>query len=68
MSAAADLPDEPESPEDPRWAYDLTKVQTFAAWPCQKCGVRRDEHADQEIQSSFPALDITDHVFEESAE
>lgn len=61
------LPDEPVHDDDPRWIYELTKEQAFAAWPCLACGVRRDEHADQEVQSMFPGLDITDHTFREDA-
>jgi len=58
------LPDEPEHQDDPRWAYaELTKEQTYAAWPCKVCRTRRDEHADTEVQSAFPSLDITDHEF-----
>lgn len=66
-SAAMSLPDLPEHEDDARWAYaELTKEQAYAAWPCQECGVRRDEHADQEVQSAFPDLDITDHEFVDS--
>ena len=44
-------------------AYNLTPEQCFAAEPCATCGVRRDEHADQDVQSGFPALDISGHPF-----
>lgn len=61
-----DLPDAPEDPSDPRFAYPgMTKAQAYAAWPCAECGVRRGEHADQRpsAEDKFPALDIADHAF-----
>lgn len=64
------LTDEPMDGNDPRWVYDLTIDQAFRAWPCAatfdgggSCHTRRDEHADQAVQSRFPDLDITDHAF-----
>jgi len=51
---------------DPRLDYDMTPEQAHVAWPCLVCQTRRDEHADQPEQSSFPELDITDHLFVEA--
>ncbi len=74
MSTAIEptLTDEPTDDNDPRWVYDMSIDQTFRAWPCADCQTRRDEHADQAVQSKYPELDITDHVFipatEEEAE
>jgi hypothetical protein len=48
--------------------YDLTPEECYRATPCGKCSIRRDEHADQPVQSAFPALDITGHTFAEPAE
>jgi hypothetical protein len=66
IEAAESLPDEPEHDDDPQWVYDLTKMERYAGWPCGECRVRRDEHADQAVQSAFPDLDITDHMFVET--
>jgi hypothetical protein len=65
MSTAIEpiLTDEPTDGNDPRWVYDLTIDQAFRAWPCAACQTRRDEHADQAVQSKYPELDITDHAF-----
>lgn len=61
IAAHDELPDEAHvCPE-----YNLTPEGCYRATACVECGTRRDEHADQPEQSSFPNLDITDHTFEE---
>lgn len=43
--------------------YHLTPEQCYRAVACAECGVRRDEHASEPEQSTFPNLDITSHAF-----
>ena len=43
--------------------YNLSPEECYRATACAECGIRRDEHADQPEQSSFPKLDITEHAF-----
>ena len=70
QAAIAALPDEPESGYDPRWVYDLSKEETYRAWPCafetesEICRTRRDEHADQ-VEGAWPSYDLDDHPFTE---
>lgn len=57
------VPEEPADSNDPRLVYDLSPEKAWRAWPCAECQTRLDEHADQDVMSRFPELDITDHAF-----
>lgn len=49
----------------PAHSEEACRAMIFAENPCAKCRIRRDEHADQAVQSSIPELDITSHAFVE---
>lgn len=58
------VPEVEADSNDPRVIYpELSQEAAWRGWPCADCGTRLDEHADQDVMSRFPELDITDHAF-----